>query len=113
MIASMAPKPRKSNILGCVVAALAAGVLLAAVSVRAEPPEPQRVTEYRLPPDKLEQAEALYRTRNALALAGLVLGVAVPLALLQLGVAARYRDLAESPAGDVSCKRSCSFRSRC
>ena len=54
-----------------------------------------QVAAYRLPPDKLEQAEALYRTRNALALAGLVLGIAVPIALLQLGVAARHRDLAE------------------
>jgi STE24 endopeptidase len=73
-----------------------AGLLLAAAAAaRAEPSEPPRISEYRLPADKLAQAEALYRTRNALALASLVLGIAVPIALLQLRVAARYRDLAE------------------
>ena len=73
-----------------------AGLLLAAAAAaRADQPEPPRITEYRLPPEKQAQAEGLYRTRNALALASLVLGIAVPLALLQLRVAPRYRDLAE------------------
>jgi STE24 endopeptidase len=73
------------------ILAYVAALLLAASAVHAEPPH---ITEYRLPPDKLEQAEALYRTRTALSVAGLVLGLAVPIALLQLRVAPRYRDLA-------------------
>lgn len=50
---------------------------------------------YELPPDELAKAEALYRIHTALYLASLVLGAAVPLALLELGIARRFRDLAE------------------
>ena len=50
---------------------------------------------YQLPPDKLEKAEALYRIHVLLYFASLALGLLVPLALLQLRVSARYRDLAE------------------
>jgi len=60
-----------------VALAHAAGLLLAAsVALAGEQP----VTEYRLPPEKLAQAEALYRTRTALSLASLVLGIAAPVA---------------------------------
>ena len=73
-----------------------AGLLLAAgAAARADQAEPARITEYRLPPEKQAQAEGLYRTRNELTLASLVLGIAVPIALLQLRVAPRYRDVAE------------------
>ena len=54
-----------------------------------------QVAAYRLPPDKLEQAEALYRIGIVLAVVGLVLGIAVPIALLELRVSSRLRDLAE------------------
>jgi STE24 endopeptidase len=56
---------------------------------------PEALTEYRLPPDKLRQAEALYTTGLRLFLAGTVYGIAVLLAILWLRVSARFRDLAE------------------
>ena len=76
----------------------------AADSQAAAPPAPSspaatarpRVTEYRLPPDRLRQAEGLYRIRTVLYLAGLVYGIAVTVALLALRVGARYRDWAEA-----------------
>jgi Zn-dependent protease with chaperone function len=53
------------------------------------------VTAYRLPPEKQEKAEQLYRTRNALYVASMALGIIIPLVILQLRIGARYRDLAE------------------
>src|SRR5258705_2963922 len=66
----------------------AARVALAAVVLA-------QVAAYQLPPDKLEQAAALYRIGIVLTVVGLVLGIGVPIALLELGVSARLRDLAE------------------
>jgi hypothetical protein len=43
----------------------------------------------------MRQAEALYRTRTLLYLAGTAYGIAVLALLLALGIAPRYRDLAE------------------
>jgi Zn-dependent protease with chaperone function len=76
----------------------------AAKSRAAEPPAPPSpaaearppVTGYRLPPDRLRQAEGLYRIRTVLYLAGLVYGIAVIVALLAGRVGARYRDWAEA-----------------
>jgi STE24 endopeptidase len=56
---------------------------------------PQVITEYSLPPDKLAKSEALYRTRVAMFLVGTLYGIAVLLAVLELGLARRFRDLAE------------------
>lgn len=53
------------------------------------------VTEYRLPPDKLEKAEALYATGLRLFAVGTVYGIALLAAILWLRVSARFRDLAE------------------
>jgi Zn-dependent protease with chaperone function len=53
------------------------------------------VTAYRLPPDKQEKAERLYRIRTTLYVATLVLGIGIPILLLQLRVGPRYRNLAE------------------
>ena len=61
-------------------------------SASAEPP----ITEYRLPPDKLQKAEGLYRIRKTLYLAQTVWGFAALLLLLQLRLGARFRDWAEA-----------------
>ncbi len=66
----------------------AARVFLAAVVL-------SQIAAYQLPPDKLEQAAALYRIGIVLTVVGVVLGIALPIALLELGVSARLRDLAE------------------
>jgi STE24 endopeptidase len=50
---------------------------------------------YTLPPDKLAKAKALYSIRVNLLLFGTIWSFVVLLALLYLGVAARYRDWAE------------------
>src|SRR5689334_20977560 len=53
------------------------------------------VTSYTLPPDKLAKAKALYILRGRLRIIDTVLAFIVLLAVLYLGVAARYRDWAE------------------
>jgi STE24 endopeptidase len=53
------------------------------------------VTEYSLPPEKLARAEALYHTRTLLYLIDLFSGIFILWILLQLGIAPRFRDLAE------------------
>ncbi|HEY6599344.1 MAG TPA: hypothetical protein VIZ30_08525, partial [Pseudomonadales bacterium] len=53
------------------------------------------ITEYRLPPDKLAQAEALYRTRTVMLVVGSLYGIAVLTIVLMLRVSARFRDVAE------------------
>jgi STE24 endopeptidase len=58
-------------------------------------PQEVKVTEYRLPPDKLAKAEALYQTRTVLYLFGMVFGIIVLWILLRLRVAPLFRDLAE------------------
>ncbi len=58
--------------------------------------EPPPITEYRLPPDKLRQAEGLYRIRAVLYPIGLAYGIAVLLAVLACRAGARYRDWAEA-----------------
>jgi Zn-dependent protease with chaperone function len=50
---------------------------------------------YTLPPDKLEKSKALYDLRVKLLIVGTVWSLAVLLALLYLGIAAKYRDWAE------------------
>jgi STE24 endopeptidase len=58
--------------------------------------EPPPITGYRLPPDKLRQAEGLYRIRTVLYPVGLVYGIAVLLAVLAFRAGARYRGWAEA-----------------
>jgi len=55
-----------------------------------------QTTEYTLPPDKLAKSKALYDLRGKLRIFETLYGLAILLALLYLGVAARYRDWAES-----------------
>ncbi len=89
---------------------VAVGIVLGGIasSVRAQEPVPEVVsppateatasapiTEYRLPPDKLEKAAALYTTALRLFFVGTFYGIAVLVAVLWLRVSARFRDLAE------------------
>ena len=62
-------------------------------------PAPAPVTEYRLPPDKLKQAEGLDRIRKLLYAGRTLYGVGVLVLLLQLRVSARFRDWAEAASG--------------
>lgn len=54
-----------------------------------------KVTDYALSPDKLVKAKALYETSTVLYLFGVVFGIVVLWALLQLRVAPFFRDIAE------------------
>jgi len=54
-----------------------------------------RITEYRLPPDKLRKAAALYRTRSVMYVVDALYGIAVLALVLLLGLAAKFRDWAE------------------
>src|SRR5258708_26838783 len=56
---------------------------------------PASTTAYTLPPDKLAKAKALYDLRGKLRIIDTVFGLVVLLALLYLGIAAKYRDWAE------------------
>jgi Zn-dependent protease with chaperone function len=59
-------------------------------------PSATTVTSYTLPPDKLAKAKALYILRGRLRIIDTALGFIVLLCILYLGIAARYRDWAES-----------------
>jgi STE24 endopeptidase len=60
-----------------------------------------QTAEYTLPPDKLAKSKALYDLSGKLRIIGTVYGLLVLLALLYLGIAAKFRDWAEK----VSSKR--------
>ncbi|MBZ5490198.1 MAG: M48 family metallopeptidase [Acidobacteriia bacterium] len=55
-----------------------------------------QTTQYTLPPDKLAKSKALYDLRGKLRIIDTIYGLLVLLGLLYLGVAARYRDMAEA-----------------
>lgn len=61
----------------------------------------KQLINYSLPPDKLRQSEALYKLDMRFAVLGTLYGWLILLAILRGGIAARYRDWAES----VSCYR--------
>lgn len=65
------------------------------VVARAQTPATPAIAEYRLPPGKLAQSEALYRTQMILFVVGTVYTPAVLTILLVLRISARYRDWAE------------------
>src|SRR5882672_7907033 len=54
-----------------------------------------QTTQYTLPPDKLAKAKALYDLRGKLRIVDTVYSLLVLLAILALGIAAKYRDWAE------------------
>jgi Zn-dependent protease with chaperone function len=55
-----------------------------------------QTTEYTLPPDKLAKSKALYELGGKLRIVDTVYGLVILLGLLYLGVAAKYRDIAEA-----------------
>ncbi len=57
-------------------------------------------TEYTLPPDKLAKSQALYDLRGKLRIIDTTYSLIVLLAILSLGVAAKYRDWAEKVSGN-------------
>jgi len=57
--------------------------------------DPTPIVEYRLAPDKLVRAEALYRTNLRMYVFGAVYGLAALLLVLWLRISARFRDWAE------------------
>ncbi len=59
----------------------------------------QPLTEYHLPPDKLQQAEALYRTRVAIYAIGTLYDLALLALFVYVGVGVRIRDWAEARTG--------------
>jgi len=67
----------------------------------AQPSQEYKVTDYRLPPDKLAKAEALYKTRTVLYLFSLFFGILVLWVLLKLRVAPAFRDLAEHAGKNI------------
>ena len=86
-----------------IASALSFGIAGVAIT-HAQPPEasaagvaqrPDAITEYQLPPDKMQQAEALYRTRVALFVVGTLYGLAVLVAVLAFRLGPRFRDIAE------------------
>jgi len=58
------------------------------------------VTEYTLPPDKLQKAKALYETDIVLYLAGTLFGIFVLWAVLRLRIGAAFRTAAERASGN-------------
>lgn len=57
-------------------------------------------TEYTLPPDKLAKSKALYELRGKLRIIDTAYSLIILLAILSLGVAAKYRDWAEKVSGN-------------
>jgi STE24 endopeptidase len=57
-------------------------------------PADSPITEFRLPPDKVEKATALYHTRIVLYVLGTIYGVFLPLLILGFRVSAKFRDIA-------------------
>ncbi len=53
------------------------------------------ITAYRLTPEKLAEAEALYHTRVSMLVVGTLYGLIVPLVVLMFGISAHFRDWAE------------------
>ena len=53
-------------------------------------------TQYTLPPDKLAKAKALYNLRCKLRIIDTIYGLLVLLGLLYLGIAGKFRDIAEA-----------------
>jgi Zn-dependent protease with chaperone function len=63
-------------------------------------PAATQTTEYTLPPDKLVKAKALYELRGKLRIIDTAYSLIILLAILSLGIAAKYRDWAEKVSGN-------------
>jgi STE24 endopeptidase len=80
------------------VRALLLWILLAVSLAPAQPAQapPPRTQTYSLPPDKLQKAVEYAHARNWLYFIGQIYGVAVLIAILSFGLAAKFRDWAEA-----------------
>jgi len=65
-------------------------------SVKADTSQAAPTTQYTLPPDKLAKSKALYDLRGKLRIIDTGYGLLILLGLLYLGIAAKYRDIAEA-----------------
>jgi STE24 endopeptidase len=74
--------------------------LSAAQGHAGDPPQTLKISEYTLPPEKLAEAEALYRIRTVLYLFGTIWGIVVLWGLLKLRIAPAFRNLAERVSGN-------------
>src|SRR4029077_16709908 len=63
-------------------------------------PSASATTQYTLPPDKLAKSKALYGLRGKLRIIDTAYSLIVLLAILFLGVAAKYRNWAEKVSGN-------------
>lgn len=77
-----------------VVAADVAPAADAPAAVASAAPE-SPITDYRLPPEQMRKAEALYQTETVLLVVGSLYGIAALLLVLYLRIGSRYRDIAE------------------
>jgi Zn-dependent protease with chaperone function len=68
----------------------------AQTSSPAATPATTQTTQYTLPPDKLAKSKALYDLRGRLRIIDTIYGLLVLLGLLYLGIAAKFRDIAEA-----------------
>ena len=74
---------------------LAQSPVSSSASAAAQTKPDTQTSVYRLPPDKLAKSKALYDLRGKLRIIDTVYGLLILLGLLYLGLAARYRDIAE------------------
>ena len=93
--------PRRSNrylnARTALLAALIAVFLTASTLPAAAQATPAtQTTEYTLPPDKLAKAKGLYDLRGRLRIIDTIYGLLVLLGLLYLGIAGKFRDIAEA-----------------
>ena len=65
-------------------------------SVKPDTSQAAPTTQYTLPPDKLAKSKALYDLRGKLRIIDTGYGLLILLGLLYLGIAAKYRDIAEA-----------------
>ncbi|MBZ5508911.1 MAG: M48 family metallopeptidase [Acidobacteriia bacterium] len=84
------------NVMPQRVTAQAPPAAPASVAVQSAPAS--QTSQYTLPPDKLAKAKALYDLRGKLRVIDTAYSLIVLLAILSLGVAAKYRDWAEKAA---------------
>jgi STE24 endopeptidase len=78
-----------------VIEASAASSSASATPVPAQNAATMQTSQYTLPPDKLAKSKALYDLRGKLRIIDTAYSLLVLLALLSLGIAAKYRDWAE------------------
>ena len=85
------------------IAQTAAAPSASATPAAAQSAPATQTTQYTLPPDKLAKSKALYDLRGKLRIIDTVYSLLVLLAILYLGIAAKYRDWARKLSGRPLC----------